>query len=249
MQPTILTTDSGVRFGSLNPLPNQPAPTIFMLAVDIETTLEGNYSLAGQILARRGYLCVTLDVPGHGQDADPAEGNALVVWSHRIDCGETPISDFAAKVSRVLDYLIANNHTDPDQVAVCGTSRGGFLAAHVAAADSRYGYTAQIAPVTDLRVLTEFQDAQRPEAVEVVSLSNVAARLAGRPLWTLIGNYDQRVDTDSVIAFTRSVVRASVAAGLAPDVELHVVTSEGHSTPADTHEMVANWLLARMNAR
>src|SRR5687768_12018218 len=81
---TILTTDSGIRFGILGQLPRQPAPTIFVFALSIEETLGSDYSLVGQLLARDGYLCVCLDVPGHGADADPAEPNALCCWRQRI---------------------------------------------------------------------------------------------------------------------------------------------------------------------
>lgn len=243
----ILSTPEGVRFGLLGDKP--PAPTLFLFALDLEQTLTSDYGKIGHLLQQHGFLCVSLDVPGHGEDADSIEPNALRVWRNRIEHSENPIRDFTAKVSTVLDYLIEHGYSAAKRIAVSGTSRGGFLATHVAAADDRILCAAPIAPVADLLQLNEFNEVSNREVVESLSLIHLAPRLINRSLWITIGNNDARVNTDSTIAFTRSVVQAAIERGQEADIELHVVAEAGHVTPRGAHEQAATWLLDRITPR
>jgi dienelactone hydrolase len=231
----------------LSRLPQQNAATVFVFALDIEGTLGTDYGTVGQLLAKDGYLGVSLDVPGHGEDADPDEPNALLCWRRRFERGEDPIADFTSRVSGVLDYLIAHKYTDRGRIAATGTSRGGFLAAHVTAADERICCAAPIAPVADLMQLTEFKGVRNRAAVEAKNLVHLAQKLANRSIWVTIGNNDERVNTDSTIAFTRSVVASAVKQGHEADVELHVVAEAGHVTPKGAHQQAAAWMRANLS--
>src|SRR5688500_16289471 len=97
----ILSTPSNVRFGVSGDRTSAPAPTIFVFAMDIEYTLSSEYSAVGQLLRTDGFICVSLDVPGHGADTDPNEANALTVWRNRIERGENTIAQFTSQVSAV----------------------------------------------------------------------------------------------------------------------------------------------------
>jgi dipeptidyl aminopeptidase/acylaminoacyl peptidase len=124
-------------------------------------------------------------------------------------------------------------------VITVGTSRGGFLAVHWAAADPRVRAVAAIAPVTDLRGLTEFKGMENHAGTEAIALDHCAEKLVGRAIWVCIGNNDERVSTENCIRFTRKVVAASVAQGKRANVELHVTTAEGHGTHLTAHDEVA----------
>ena len=157
-QAKILQTESSIRFGLLGEKGPTLAPTLFVFATAIEGTLgSDDFVKVGRILGKDGYLCVSLDIPCHGQDAKPGEAvNALSCWRSRLEKGNDLVPGFVAKASAVLDYLIQEGYTDPHQVAACGTSRGGFIALHFAAAEPRVKSVAAFAPVTDLLALSEF---------------------------------------------------------------------------------------------
>jgi hypothetical protein len=125
-------------------------------------------------------------------------------------------------------------------------SRGGFIALHFAAADSRVRWVAAFAPVTDLVVLNEFKNKMASKAL---ALTAIADKLTRIPLWLWIGNNDVRVGTDQAIALTRRVVEAASLQGKPAEVELHVVPADigsalnGHTVAPGAYEEAANWIL------
>ena len=154
----ISTTSEGIRYGRLGGHPRNPAPTLFVFAGGIETSLTHPiYSQACRILKQKGALCVSLDLPSHGEDIRPGEPEGLKGWRYRVDQGEDPMKDLVIQASAVLDSLIAEGLTDPKHVLASGTSRGGYAALRLTAHDQRVGAVAAFAPVTDLRALSEFE--------------------------------------------------------------------------------------------
>ncbi|HVC95332.1 MAG TPA: prolyl oligopeptidase family serine peptidase, partial [Pirellulales bacterium] len=136
---------------------------------------------------------------------------------------------------------------DPEHVAAYGTSRGGFLAVHFAAADRRVRAVAGVSPVTNLLALSEFSGTNAREKAEQLSLANQASRLAGCAVWVSIGNHDERVSTDDAIDFTRAVVREAAAKSHDPKVvipvELVVAPAAGHTKIDQAHELLAAWIV------
>lgn len=239
----VLQTPGGIRFGIRGDKKQTPAPTLLVCAQTIQGTLASeDYNKIGRLLAREGFLSVALDLPCHGKDERAGEPAGLNGWAARLAKDEDLVADFTKKASAVLDYLIAEGYTDPKQVATAGTSRGGFIALHFGAANPRVRCVVAFAPVTDLLALREFAGMEKNDKTNALSLGRQAERLAGRPIWLCIGNNDQRVDTDRAIAFTRRVVQASAAAKKPPLVELHVMTSAGHTIHPTAHDEAAAWL-------
>jgi dienelactone hydrolase len=237
-----LKTKDGVAFAILGDKAALPAPTLFIFALDTDRTLNSaTYRQAGTLLAAKGWLCVSLDLPCHASQRRAGEAAEIKGWRQRIDAGENIMEDFTGRAKKVLDFLIAEKYTDPNRVAACGTSRGGFSACHFAIADPRVKCVAAYAPVADLASLREFRGAETLPLVKSLALTSHVDQLAGRGVWVVIGDNDQRVDTDNVIAFTRKLSAASVAKKLPRHVELYVAAVEGHSTPPDTAEKSAAW--------
>lgn len=248
-----LQTPDGVEFGLVGERPAKPAATLFVVALDVDRTLtDPSFNRVGMILGGQGYLCVALDAPCHGKDNREKLDNALAGWRERITRGEDLVGDFTSRCSEVLDHLVRDGYTDPSRVAVAGTSRGGFLALHWAASESRVGAVAAFAPVTDLAALSEFNGAAGDARVTALSLaadtSDAPRKLAGRPVWVWIGADDDRVGTGHAIAFARGVARASKAQGKAAAVELHVMPSPGHSVGPAAHPAAATWIAAQLSA-
>lgn len=240
-----VSTASGVRFGVLGQMRQAPSPTLFIFATNFETSLaDPNYARVGHILAQEGYLCVSLDLPSHGEDLRANEPQGLQGWQVRLDNLEDFLPGFLAKVSDVLDHLIRAGFTDPARIAVCGTSRGGFIALHAAAKDSRIQCVAAFAPVTNLAVLKQFQGASENPLVKNYAVTTKAEALASNAVWIMIGNDDTRVNTDDAIALARGIVKAGSARKKTAQIQLHLMPSEGHRTPPTAHEDAARWILS-----
>ncbi|MGI9456452.1 MAG: alpha/beta hydrolase family protein [Aeoliella sp.] len=243
----LTTTKNGIQFGTWGKAPATPAPTLLVFAGTIELTLgpdhDGYYRQCATFLAPKGYLCVSLDLPCHGREKIAQEAEGLSGWRERVEAGQPLIDSFQTKVAAVLDHLIASGDADPDRIATCGVSRGGFVALHLAAREPRIAATAAFAPVTDLAVLTEFAGAEQLPAVKALALKEWADRHAGRPIRLVIGDQDRRVGTDHAIAFSRRVARRAREAQLPGALELHVVPEpRGHAIPVGTFKQAADWI-------
>lgn len=238
-----LTTKAGVRFGLWPQRPKKPAPTMFVLASTVDATLKSAYfRQAGEMLAKEGWLLVSIDLPCHGEQVRPGEGSGLAAWRVRVERDENVVEEATGRLSQVLDYLLAEGISDPERIAALGTSRGGFIAFHFAAADKRVKCAAAFAPLTDLTKLSEFRGAEDNPLAQSLALDRRAEALAGRPLWVVIGDRDLRVSTDAVIQFTRRVTAASLQKELSAQVDLHVIAEpKGHTVPAGYAEVGAAW--------
>jgi dienelactone hydrolase len=247
MTVNILHTPGGVRFGLLGQKGAAPAPTLFTFAQKIEATLESpSFASVGHELGEHGFLLASLDLPCHGNDVRQDEEPGLTGWRVRLERGDELVPPFLAQVSEVLDLLIHEGYTDSEKVVACGTSRGGFIALHFAAADPRVRCVVAFAPVTDLLALREFDGMDTHQATRALSVIRHADRLAGKAVWICIGLDDQRVSTESCIALARRIAEAAVVRGLEPNVELHVAPPVGHSVPPSAHGLAAAWLLAHV---
>jgi dienelactone hydrolase len=240
----VLHTPSGVRFGLLGDKGVVPVPTLFVFAGSVEGTLgSDDYNKVGRLLGRAGTLCVALDLPCHGDDVKKdGEPAGLDGWAARLRQGDDLVPGFVTKATAVLDYLVREKYTDPHRVAACGTSRGGFMALHFAAAERRVRCVATFAPVTDLLALREFAGLEKHAPTRALALAGSADKLADRALWLCIGNHDERVGTDLAIAFTRKVVEEAAARHQPANVELHVMPTVGHAVHATAHDEAAAWI-------
>ncbi len=242
--PRVLKTDEGIAFSVLGPLPVKPAPTLIVLSGDAQQTLaDDDYLQCGVHLKDRGYFCFSIDLPCHGTDLRPDEAEGLAGWKNRLDAGESLVESFNSRLTRVLDYLIALKYTDETRIAVCGTSRGAFLAFHSAARDSRIRCILGMAPVTTLLALEEFKTGVRSKVVAQQSLEHIAAKLADRGVWIVIGDQDQRVNTDEAVRFARLLSKTALEQNIVPQIDLLVLAEQrGHTTPRGAAAMSAIWL-------
>ena len=149
----LMHTPDGIEFGIWgNTKRERPAPTLIVLATTIENTLNSAYYRhCGNQLAKRGYLCISINLPCHGDQRVDGEPEGLSGWSHRAARGSDFVAEFNNRLSKVLDHLVKQGISDPEKIAACGTSRGGFLALHAAIHDPRVKCVAGFAPVTDVR--------------------------------------------------------------------------------------------------
>lgn len=250
-QINVRRTSDNVRFGLIGEIGKTPAPTLLVIAHGIEEMRKQPvYTEVASLLAKQGWISVVIDPPCHGEDVRDGEPAQLDGWRYRLEHEGDFVSAFTAKARAVLDVLIKDGVTDPDRVAVCGTSRGGFLAFHVAASDPRFKAAAAISPVTRLTALREFATTSHREKAEQLDVARLAPKLTGKAFWLSIGNNDARVNTDDAIAFTREVVRATARADKSDaviPVELLVAPTPGHSKIDQAHELLAVWLIKQFS--
>ncbi|MDB5340144.1 MAG: esterase [Planctomycetaceae bacterium] len=249
--PTVKTiqTEGGVRFAVLGDKPAKPAPTLIVLAGAAEETLASAYFLqSGVPLGKQGYLCVSIDLPCHGQDVMAGEGGGIAGWRKRLEADKPLMSDLGRRGKAMLDYLVANGYTDVEKIAATGTSRGGFSALHLAAQDPRIRCVAAMAPVTDLFVVTEFKGMMHPERAAALSVSNLANELANRNVWLVIGDRDERVGTDNMIAFGRKLSAVAIEKKFnSSSIEIHVLAEpQGHTTPKGAAQQSATWIAEQL---
>ena len=246
----IRQTPGGVRYGLLGSKQASPAPTLFVLGGAMASNLTEPHIRSGRELQRdHGFLCVSLDSPSEGSAVRPAEPYGLDGWRCRLEHDEDFTIAFSRDASAVLDDLIAKGYTDPDRVALVGISRGGFLGLHFAAADSRIRCLALVAPVTDLRTLREFRGMDDNPVIGSLAVVNRAEPLAGRAVWFIIGDRDERVGTDHTIALARRLSKLAMQRGVKPQVVLHVVPADGHANPDGSHAMAARWIASMLPGR
>jgi dienelactone hydrolase len=244
-------TPGGAAYGLIGEVGTSPKPVVVVIAHDFGVMRsQPVYTESAGLLVARGYLAVVVEPPCHGEDAKPGEPPQIDGWRHRLERGQDLIGPFTARCTAALDHLVACKAIDPGRVAATGTSRGGFLAFHLAAAEPRVRAVAASAPVADLLMLREFAGPAGRDAAAALSLTKLAPRLAGRPAWVGIGNYDLRVDTDSVIGFTRALVREGAKKAGKTDpivpVELVVGPTGGHTKVDRAGELMADWLARQL---
>lgn len=245
----IRETLSGVRYGLWGRPAATPAPLLIVLSATIEESLGQEYfRQCGDVLANEhGFLCVSIDLPAHGPQQRADERAGLEGWRDRADRQEDFVAANNARLRAVLDHLIATGQADSARIAACGTSRGGFMALHFAAAEPRVKCVAAFAPVTDLTALREFEGAEADLHVASLALVHQAEALAARPVWLVIGDRDARVSTDAAIAFVRAVTATALKENLNPQAEIHVLPEpKGHTTPAGAPKAAAAWILLHL---
>lgn len=238
-------TPTGVSYGVWGNPAAKAAPTLVMLSGTIESTLEKPYfRQCGNELSEVGFLVVSIDIPCHGDQVAEGQPAGLSGWSHRAARDEDFVGEFNSRMSQVLDHLIASGLTDPDRIAVGGTSRGGFLAIHFAAHDQRVKCAAGFAPVTDLSGLSEFRDIQEHPLVARLNLANQAEKLAGRPVWIIIGDRDERVGTQHAMDLAIRLSAAARERDIPSNVQIQIMSEpRGHSTPQGASKLAAEWVL------
>ncbi len=244
--PEVINLKAGeVPFSVIGPLPQSPAPTVFVFALDRKTSLEkSSFNRSAMILRNtRGFLCVSLDMPAHGEDIRPGEKGGLPGWRSRLEKNENIVADFATRFGQVLDYLIREGYTDRERVAVIGISRGGFMALHLMAANPGIKAVAAIAPAMDLSRVVGFEGLDRHPLTQSLVLSQFAARPnLQKPIWITVGNHDTKVGTALCMDFVGKVAAAAPEGTVLRAIELHVVPGDDHRQPPGTHDKAAAWL-------
>ena len=174
-------------------------PLVVVLAMDMQSTLYNSattHTVVPRLLSA-GYSVMSLDLPCHGADAEPAV-QPLDCWARRIADGDEDIFlRFCAGLFGVMDHL------NVSAAGIVGISRGAYVGITCAAYDQRFLDLVLGIPATDLNVLTEFQS--RPVDPTIFGTDQYVTYLSNRNSLVRIGKHDERVGTSLAVAFSEKI--------------------------------------------
>lgn len=190
-----------------------------------------------------GHYALSFDIPCHGERIEPY-GEAINGFRNAWQAGDDPFERFVRDAMAVIDDCIRLGFAVPGKIAVCGASRGAYLAFRLLVADSRVTRAAGFAPVTDWRYLSEFEAIKDTEAVEALKLHRYIESLAGKPLFFAIGNRDVRVSTLSCCKLYTELTEYNLACGHPESlVEFYCTDDPGHTMGDHWYERGTKFLL------
>lgn len=200
-------------------------------------------------LAQQGVRVFSWDLPFHGKDQDPHD--AMRHWAQEFQHNPRFVDEFIEVCQENVNYLIEQRWINSQALAVAGLSRGGFMATHLAARDSRFKTVLGFAPLTHPRPLEEMKS-HATDSLERILLTSLVDQLVHTKLRFYIGNHDTRVSTDACYQFIRTLTDAAFAKGIrSPHVELMIYPSigyKGHGTPPSIFEEGADWIKRQLIA-
>jgi esterase FrsA len=183
----------------------------------------------------------SMTLPGHENNLPAKE--AMKIWADDISKGRDPVNDFLDSASLAVDFAVREKFADPAKLATAGLSRGGFIAAHLAARDHRFRHIVGFSPMTRLLKIKEFSHLQENKFAKQLDLELLAELLGDRHLRLYVGNEDKRIGTRECFEFAMSVVRQKK--GRTAQLELLIYPSiglDGHGTPPEIFKQGADWI-------
>ncbi|MCX5659305.1 MAG: prolyl oligopeptidase family serine peptidase [Planctomycetota bacterium] len=226
---------------------------VLNFAADRKTNIsEPIYDIPTKVFVEAGHRALAFDMPHHGQRIAPWKKQGIEGFVEAMRAGVDSFVIHTEDAKAAIDEALKRGLARPGRIAAAGTSRGGYCALRLAAADPRVDAVAAYAPVVDWWFLTEFAaDRERPEVAKL-ALTHFIPALAGRPAWMAIGNEDRRVNTVACIEFALALARAGEAVAAqgpaaAPGLAFHLVDGEkGHTLSNAWRTAGAEFLLKRM---
>lgn len=202
------------------------------------------YNITPSMFLAAGHRAASFNLPCHGDREIPGQPRGIAGFCAEWRRGVDVFAEFVDEGRAVIDALIERRLPEPGRIFVSGTSRGGYCALRLMAADVRIGAGAAFSPVTDWRVLREFEEFKDAPEVAALALTHFAGALAGRAVWTASGNCDARVGTDSCLRFAEAVLRAESEKGCSSSrFVLHVVPEKDHQLSPHWRQCGGNYLL------
>ena len=217
---------------------------LFTFALDWQSSLLTEpYNLTAKCFLEQGHRVASFDLPHHGKRI-PAHGPEIHGFRNALLDGQNPFELFTGDAKKAVDFCIAKNLAQPPNIAVCGTSRAGYLALRWAGEDPRITAAAAFAPVTDWRYLAEFEGLESSDEVAREALTHFIPRLVGKSVFIAIGNKDERVSTPCCIQFYQQLLRAHNNNGA--KLEFQVSNSPGHASQSQWHFAAARFLMSEL---
>lgn len=222
--------------------PHEPADEPWLvvnLANDCFSALRhSTYGGLVRPMLRAGHYAASFTLPYHKELADPTMGRELNAFVKAIQQGIDVFDQIRQVGKALIDHVTETLMlTEPQNVVIAGTSRGGISAINVMSIDARIQAAALVCPVTDMSRLREFAHlAGNPLFDGAHAMSHLEA-IGKRPVWMTINHVDDRVDADACQAFAKALKQQNPSQ---PDPK--ILPGEGHFMPVGVYEQGGNFL-------
>ncbi len=227
-------------------LDHGPLPSLFYFAISGPDSLTLDpFNQPVQFLCGPMIRIFSMTLPGHENGLPATE--AMGLWAEEMGQGKDRLSPFFDAVQLAVDFAVREQFADPKKMGVAGLSRGGFVAAHVAARDERFRCLLGFAPLTRLGKIREFAHLQENPLVQNFDLVRLASSLCDRSVRLYIGNSDTRVGTGDCFEFAMSLVEEKKPR--TAQVELFITPSigqMGHGTSPEIFQQGAQWIASHL---
>lgn len=232
-----------------NELPTPDQILLLSFANDRMTSLGTSpYSLAAEAFLGKGHCVLSFDLPNHGSQINH-HGEGITGFRNAFVAGTDPFQLFVKQGQSVVDWCITQGKATAGRIAVCGTSRGGYMALRLLAADTRISAGAGFSPVTDWRDLSEFERERDREDLAARRLSCYADTLASRAVFMAIGNHDERVNTARCCQLYLDILKSKQAAEYDPaTLDFYCTEDPGHSCSPAWYQKGAEFLMNSMDS-
>jgi dienelactone hydrolase len=237
-----------VRFHTPNaPKPDGERALLLSFAGEKQSSLTADrFSLVAQEFVSHGHAALSFDLPNHGDQVDE-HGEGITGMRNALVAGEDPFQLFVDRGRAVIDYCLDRGLATSDRIVVCGTSRGGYMALRLLAADARIRAGAGFAPVTDWRDLDEFRRDRERQDMALLNLSTQAANLAERAVFLVIGHGDDRVNTASCCQLFVDIQQERKQRDIRQGaVDFYCTDDPGHSCGRAWYQKGAEFLLEQI---
>jgi uncharacterized protein len=169
-------------------LPDDPPPWPGVVIVHGAGSRKENHADFARLATAAGWAALAFDLPGHGDSERPMSGAAV------------------EDVITMARLLASQEGVDPDRVAVRGSSLGGFLAIHAAAASEEIAGAIAICPASEKHLASGLRRGRfemrvaDPVAMEAWLLSRdigeAVELIAPRPLILMHAEGDTQIPSD-----------------------------------------------------
>ncbi len=217
------------------PLNQGPKPAIFYFALSANDSLYLDpFNQPVVALQESDIRICSITLPGH--DLLPKE-TAMSYWEDEWKTGRHPLEIF---IQKVCEYITDLKHKKIiTECGVMGLSRGGYIAAHVAARVAFIQTLLGFAPLTQLDYMPQWD------------LHHLNDKLYSKTIRCYIGNRDVRVGTEKTFSWLTGATNTAFEKGIrtAP-IELIITPSigrEGHGTAPEIFKAGALWLASRIS--
>lgn len=225
------------------PFEEGPLPAVFYFALSAHDSLHLDpFNQPARFLSIYPIRVFSITLPGHHLPAT----EALTDWANDIRKGVTLFENFSALVIEVIETLLAQNVIEKGKLGFVGLSRGGFIAAYIAAKTPLVSHILGFAPLTKLSHVKEFQGMD----MEAFELDHLVSHLSTRKIRFYIGNRDTRVGTAHCYHLFSALVEDAYQKRISsPPLELIIgpsVGHQGHGTLPPVFQAGANWLASQL---
>lgn len=235
-----LQLDNNLKVYSVGSNDKKPLPGIFYFALSGKDSLELDpFNQPVNIWKQYPLRVYSMTIPGHEETF--TKDVAITKWKEEFAKGNDILSPFFDHVIESITLLIEKELLDPKKIATAGLSRGGLVAASVAAKCPHISHILGYAPVTNLKALADFDHA--PDNFTLIKLAD---QLYDRTHRYYIGNHDTRVSTRQCYEYVEELAKNMHKNRISSmPVELFLTPSigrHGHGTAKHIFEQGAHWL-------